>query len=335
MKVAILDDYAAASPTLAAYSKLAGHEVTVFTDHVRDADLLRERLEGFEALVVIQQRLWMPRTVIDKLPASVRLISQTGHWYAQIDVEACTQRGIAVTASGKTNFNAPAELTWALVLASMRHIPKEVDAMKNGRWLSSLGTEVNGRTLGIYAYGNIGSIVADVGRAFGMHVICWGRENSTARARSAGFEVPATREAFFARCDVLSVHLPLRPDTRGIVTPSDLACMKSTALLVNVSRAALIGDQILADALKQGRPGRAAVDVYEDEPVLDRRNPLVGLDNCLCSPHLGYVGVDTFERYLGGAFDHVAAFANGTPINVVNPEFASTGVGTIRSSRTL
>lgn len=320
MKVAILDDYAGASPSLAAYSKLAGHEVTVFNDHVRDADLLAKRLEGFEALVVIQQRLWMPRAIIEKLPSSVRLISQTGHWYAHIDIEACTQRGIAVTAAGKTNFNAPAELTWALILASMRHIPKEVDAMKSGRWLSSLGTEVHGRTLGIYAYGNIGSIVAGVGRAFGMRVVCWEREGSTARARAAGFEVPATREAFFSSCDVLSVHLPLRPDSRGIVTPADLACMKPTALLVNVSRAALIGDQILADALKKGHPGHAAVDVYEEEPVLDRRNPLVGLDNCLCSPHLGYVGVDTFERYLGGAFDHVAAFASGAPINVVNPD---------------
>jgi len=320
MKIAILDDYAGAAPTLDAYAKLAGHEVKVFTEHVRDPDTLARRLEGIEALVVIQQRLWMPRPVIEKLPASVRLISQTGHWYAHIDVAACTERGIAVTAAGKTNFHAPAELAWGLILSAMRHLPQELNAVRNGRWLSTLGTEVQGRTLGIYAYGNIGGIVAAVGRAFGMRVMCWGREGSTARARAAGYEVPATRAEFFSSCDVISLHLPLRPDTRGIVTPEDLSRMKPSSLLVNVSRAGLIGDQVLADALKRGRPGRAAVDVYEDEPVLDGRNPLAGLDNCVCSPHLGYVGRDTFERYLGGAFDHVVAFANGAPINVVNPE---------------
>lgn len=324
MKVAILDDYARASPRLSAYAKLAGHEVTVFDDHVREPDVLAARLDGFEALVVIQQRLWMPRALVDRLPTSVRLISQTGHWYAHIDIDACTERGIAVTAAGTTNYHAPAELAWGLILASQRHLPLELNAVKNGRWLSSLGTEVHGRTLGIYAYGNIGSIVAAVGRAFGMQVLCWGRDGSMSRAKAAGFEVPASRKEFFSRCDIVSLHLPLRPNTRGIVTSSDLACMKSSALLVNVSRAALIGDHALAAALRNGHPGRAAVDVYEDEPVIDGRNPLAELDNCICSPHLGYVGVDTFERYLGGAFDHVAAFANGTPINVVNPAVLGT-----------
>jgi D-3-phosphoglycerate dehydrogenase len=320
MKIAILDDYAAASPGLKAYAMLAGHDVTVFSDHVSDPDRLAERLQGFEALVVIQQRLWMPRALIEKLPDTVKLISQTGHWYAHIDVAACAERGIAVTAAGKTNFNAPAELAWGLILASMRHIPDEVSALREGRWLSTLGTEVSGRTLGIYAYGNIGGIVAAVGRAFGMRILCWGREGSTARAREAGYEVPASREEFFETCDIISLHLPLRADSRGIVTPADLARMKSTALLVNVSRGALIGDQVLADALKKGHPGRAAVDVYENEPVLGRSNPLVRLDNCLCTPHLGYVGLDTFERYLGGAFEHVVCFAQGKPINVVNAE---------------
>jgi D-3-phosphoglycerate dehydrogenase len=326
MKIAILDDYATASPGLKAYAKLAGHDVTVFYDHVRDPDWLAERLQGFEALVVIQQRLWMPRAIIEKLPDTVKLISQTGHWYAHIDVAACTERGIAVTAAGKTNFNAPAELAWGLILASMRHIPDEVLALREGRWLSTLGTEVSGRTLGIYAYGNIGSIVAAVGRAFGMNILCWGREGSTARAREAGYEVPVSREEFFETCDIISLHLPLRPDSRGIVTPTDLGRMKSTALLVNVSRGALIGDQLLADALKKGRPGRAAIDVYENEPVLNKDNPLIGLDNCLCTPHLGYVGLDTFERYLGGAFEHVVAFAQGKPINVVNAEALRTGL---------
>ncbi len=320
MKIAILDDYANAARTLKVYAKLAGHEVTSFTDHVRDPDALATRLKGFEALVVIQQRLWMPRAVIEKLPDSVKLISQTGHWHAHIDTAACTERGIAITAAGTTNYDAPAQLAWALILASMRHIPREVAALRTGGWLSTLGTEVNGRTLGIYAYGNIGSIVAGVGRAFGMRVMCWGRGASMEKARAAGYEIPASREAFFEESDIVSLHMPLRPDSRGVVTPVDLARMKPTALLVNVSRGALVGDQALADALKQGRPGRAAVDVYEDEPVLNRNNPLVGLDNCLCTPHLGYNALDTFERYLGGAFDHVVAFAAGKPINVVNPD---------------
>jgi D-3-phosphoglycerate dehydrogenase len=320
MKIAILDDYANAARTLKAYARLAGHDVTSFTDHVSDPDALAARLQGFEAAVVIQQRVWMPRAVIEKLPDSVKLISQTGHWYAHIDAAACTERGIAITAAGTTNYDAPAQLAWALILASMRHIPREVAAMSAGNWLSTLGTEVNGRTLGIYAYGNIGSIVAGVGRAFGMRVMCWGRGASLVKAREAGYEVPASREAFFAESDVISLHMPLRPDSRGVVTPTDLACMKPTALLVNVSRGALVGDQALADALKKGRPGRAAVDVYEDEPVLHRNNPLVTLDNCLCTPHLGYNALDTFERYLGGAFDHVVAFAAGKPVNVVNPE---------------
>jgi len=320
MKIAILDDYADAARTLKAYAKLAGHDVTSFTDHVHDPDMLAARLKGFEALVVIQQRLWMPRAVIEKLPDSVKLISQTGHWHAHIDAAACTERGIAITAAGTTNYDAPAQLAWALILASMRHIPKEVAAMRAGGWLSTLGTEVNGRTLGIYAYGNIGSIVAGVGRAFGMRVMCWGRGASMEKARAAGYEVPASREAFFESSDIVSLHMPLRPDSRGVVTPADLARMKPTALLVNVSRGALVGDQVLAEALRKGRPGRAAVDVYEEEPVLNGSNPLVALDNCLCTPHLGYVGLDTFERYLGGAFDHVVAFASGKPINVVNPD---------------
>ncbi len=319
MKIAILDDYANAARTLKAYAKLAGHEVTSFTDHVRDPDALATRLKGVEALVVIQQRLWMPRAVIEKLPDSVKLISQTGHWHAHIDAAACTERGIAITAAGTTNYDAPAQLAWALILASMRHIPREAAAMRASGWLSTLGTEVNGRTLGIYAYGNIGSIVARVGRAFGMRVTCWGRGASMEKARAVGYEIPASREAFFEESDILSLHMPLRPDSRGVVTPVDLARMKPTALLVNVSRGALVGDQALADALKQGRPGRAAVDVYEDEPVR-ADHPLIHLDNCLCTPHLGYNALDTFERYLGGAFDHVVAFAAGKPINVVNPD---------------
>jgi D-3-phosphoglycerate dehydrogenase len=318
MRIAILDDYQDAARTLQAFSRLAGHEVTAFTDHVRDPDALAQRLRGYEAVVLIQQRLRLTREIVEKLPESVRIVSQTGSWVGHIDVEACSKRGIAVGAAGKTNYHPPAELAWALILASLRHLPQEVNGLRAGGWQTTLGLEVYGRTLGIYAYGNIGSIVAAVGRAFGMRVICWGREGSTARARAAGYEVPATREAFFETADIVSLHMPLRPDSHGIVTAQDLARMKPSALFVNVSRGALVGDQVLAEALRKGRPGRAAVDVYEEEPILGANNPLVQCDNCLCTPHIGFVEQDTYERYLGGAFDRVAAFAAGKPIDIVN-----------------
>lgn len=318
MRIAILDDYQNATCSLQAFGRLAGHEVTAFTDHVHDPDTLAQRLRGYEALVLIQQRLRLTREIIEKLPASVRIVSQTGSWVGHIDVEACSERGIAVGAAGKTNYHAPAELAWALILASLRHLPQEVNALRAGGWQTRVGLEVYGRTLGIYAYGNIGSIVAAAGRAFGMRVICWGREGSTARARAAGYDVPATREEFFETADIVSLHMPLRPDSRGIVTAQDLARMKPTALFVNVSRGALVGDEVLAEALRKGRPGRAAVDVYEDEPIQGANNPLVKCDNCLCTPHIGFVEQDTYERYFGGAFDRVAAFAAGKPIDLVN-----------------
>ena len=318
MRIAILDDYQDAARSLKAFSRLAGHEVTAFTDHVRDPDTLAQRLRGYEAIVLIQQRLRLTREIVEKLPESVRIVSQTGSWVGHIDVDACSARGIAVGAAGKTNHHPPAELAWALILASLRHLPQEVNSLRAGGWQTALGLEVYGRTLGIYAYGNIGSIVAAAGRAFGMRVICWGREGSTARARAAGYEVPATREEFFETADIVSLHMPLRPDSRGIVTAQDLARMKPTALFVNVSRGALVGDEVLAEALRKGRPGRAAVDVYEDEPIQGANNPLIKLDNCLCTPHIGFVEQDTYERYLGGAFDRVAAFAAGKPIDLVN-----------------
>ncbi len=318
MNIAILDDYQDAARTLQAFKRLAGHRVTAFTDHVQDPDALAARLAGFDAVVLIQQRTRFTREVVMKLPDSVRIVSQTGSWVGHIDVEACTARGIAVGAAGHTNYHAPAELAWGLILASLRHLPREVAGLRAGGWQTTLGTEVFGRTLGIYAYGNIGGIVAAVGKAFGMRVLCWGREGSTARARAAGYEVPPTREEFFETADVISLHMPLRPDSRGIVTAADLARMKPTALFVNVSRGALVGDEVLAAALRRGRPGRAAVDVFEEEPIYGANNPLLELDNCLCTPHIGFVEQDTYERYLGGAFDRLVAFAAGKPIDIVN-----------------
>jgi D-3-phosphoglycerate dehydrogenase len=320
MKIAILDDYQDAARTLTCFSKLAGHEVVSFTEHVRDPAGLADRLNGVEAVLMIQQRCPLPRAVIEKLPASVRLLSQTGRNVSHVDVAACTERGIVVCAGGTSNSQPTAELTWALILASMRNLPLEVNRLKAGQWQSTLGVQLKGRTLGIYAYGKIGSIVAQVGRAFGMRVICLGRDGSTQRARAAGFEVAQSRQAFFEECDIVSLHLPLNPETRAIVTAADLACMRSSALIVNTSRAGLIGDTVLAEALLKGRPGRAAVDVFENEPVLGANNPLLKLVNCLCSPHLGYVEQDTYELYLGNAFDQITAFAAGKPINVVNPD---------------
>lgn len=319
MRIAILDDYQDAARTLACFSKLRGHAFTSLTEHVRDPSQLAARLEGMGAVVLIQQRCRMPREVVERL-TTVKLISQTGRNVSHIDVAACTERGITVCAGGTSNSHTTAEFTWALLLAALRHIPREAQALKTGHWQSTLGTQLHGRTLGVYAFGKIGSLVAGYGRAFGMKVLCWGREGSTERARQAGFEVPASREAFFESCDIVTLHLPLNKETRGIVTSADLARMQPHAVLVNTSRAGLVGDRVLAAALEQGRPGRAAVDVYDDEPVLGADNPLLHLDNCLCTPHLGYVERDTYERYIGTAFDQVTAFAAGKPINVVNPE---------------
>lgn len=326
MKIAILDDYQDAARRLACFSRLAGHDVITLTEHVRDPDALAARLAGVECVLLIQQRLAFARAVIERLPA-LRLISQTGRNVSHVDLAACTERGIVVSAGGVSNPHAPAELTWALILAAQRFLPQEIAGLAAGGWQRTVGIGLKGRTLGIYAYGKIGSLVAEVGRAFGMRVVCWGREGSTARARAAGFELAASREAFFADADVISLHLPLNKETRGIVTAADLARMKPSALLVNTSRAGLVGDAVLAQALKAGRPGRAAVDVFDDEPVLGAANPLVGLPNCVCAPHLGYVEQDTYEMYFGAAFDQIVAFAEGKPINVANPEVLARRTG--------
>lgn len=319
MKIAVLDDYQDAFRKLECYAKLKGHDVQVFHDTEKDPGRLAERLEEAEAVILTQQRTRFPRAVVERL-AKLKLVSQTGRNANHIDLAACTEKGIVVSAGGAGNPSATAELTWGLILAALRHIPHEVQRMKEGKWQGSVGTGVAGKMLGVYACGRIGGIVARVGKAFGMRVVCWGREGSTARAREAGFEVAASREAFFAEADVLSLHLPLNPETRGIVKAADLARMKAGALIVNTSRAPIIEEGALAAALKQGRPGFAAVDVYEDEPVLGASHPLLKMENALCTPHLGYVEQATYEAYFGAAIDQILAFAAGKPINVLNPE---------------
>lgn len=319
MKIAVIDDYQNAFRTLKSYPKLSDHEVVVFTDTETDIGKLADRLKDADAVVLTQQRSSFPRALIERLP-KLKLIGQTGRAATHVDLDACTEKGIVVSAGGTGNSNATAELTWGLILSALRNLPFEVKRLKEGHWQSTLGIGVNGKTLGIYAYGKIGSIVAAAGKAFGARVVCWGREGSTGRAKAAGFEVAESREDFFARADILSLHLPLNKDTQAIVTRDDLGRMKPTALIVNPSRAGLIAPGALVEALKAGRPGMAAVDVYEKEPVIGADHPLLNMNNVTCTPHLGYVTREGYEEYYAVVVDDILAFAAGKPQNVLNPQ---------------
>jgi D-3-phosphoglycerate dehydrogenase len=325
MKISILDDYHDTLRTLDCFAKLSGHDVEVWNDHVQDVDALAERLRETEALVLIRERTEIRAPLLRRLP-KLRLISQRSV-YPHIDVDACTELGVVVSSSmhAGTPSYAAAELTWALVLAAMRQLPRQVAALKAGTWQVGVGHTLRGKTLGVYGYGRIGSVVAGYGKAFGMNVWVWARRGSRERARSDGHIVAPSKEAFFSECDVLSLHMRLVDATRGIVTAGDLARMKPTALLVNTSRAPLIEPGALVAALKSGRPGMAAIDVYEDEPVLDTRHPLLAMDNVVCTPHLGYVTRDEYELQFSDVFDQIVAYAAGTPINVVNPSVLRRG----------
>jgi D-3-phosphoglycerate dehydrogenase len=318
MRVAVIDDYQNAFRTLNCFQQLTGHEVIVHNDTEKHPDRLAERLQDADVVLLTQQRSPFPRAVVERLPR-LRLVSQTGRVTSHIDLDACTERGIIVCAGGLGRPNSTAELTWALILGALRRLPHEVAQLKAGCWQSTLGIEVNGKTLGIYALGKIGSLVAAVGQAFGARVLCWGREGSRARGRELGYDVATDRGAFFAEADIVCLHIPLNNGTRGIVTRDDLALMKPSALIVNASRAGLIAEGALVAALKAGRPGFAAVDVYEDEPVLGANHPLLKLDNAVCTPHLGYVTRETYDVHYGLAVDQIVAYASGKPINVVNP----------------
>jgi D-3-phosphoglycerate dehydrogenase / 2-oxoglutarate reductase len=319
MKIAVIDDYQDAFRTLRCYPKLERHEVIVYNDTEKDPVRLAERLKEAEAVILTQARSPFPRALIERLPR-LKLISQTGRSTGHIDIDACTEHGVAVSAAGKATAHPTAELTWGLILGALRHIPYEVQRLKEGHWQSTVGVCVQGKTLGIYAYGRIGSLVANVGRAFGARIVCWGREGSLGRAREAGYELAPSRSAFFAQSDILSLHLPLNFETRGIVTAEDLARMKPTALIVNTSRTGVIAEGALVEALKVGRPGSAAVDVFEDEPVVGATHPLLKMDNVVATPHLGYVERDNYELYYGLVIDQILAYAGGSPINVLNPE---------------
>jgi D-3-phosphoglycerate dehydrogenase len=320
MKVSILDDYHDTLRTLRCFSKLAGHAVTVWTDHVQDSDCLADRLKDTEALVLFRERTHIGGSLLDKLPR-LKLISLRST-YPHIDVDACTRNGVLVCSNlhAGTPSYAAAELTWGLVLAGVRQIPQQMAALKQGKWQMGVGQSLRGRTLGIFGYGRIGAVVAGYGKGFGMEVLAWGGADSIRRARSDGFTVAPDQAALFRNSDVLSLHLRLVDRTRGIVKRQDLGLMKPTALIVNTSRAGLMEAGALVSALREGRPGRAAIDVYEHEPLLDPNDPLLQMDQVVCTPHLGYVTSDEYEIQFADIFDQIVAYAVGQPTNVINPE---------------
>jgi D-3-phosphoglycerate dehydrogenase / 2-oxoglutarate reductase len=320
MKITILDDTFDTVRTLRCFDLLRGHDVTVWNDHVDDVDELARRLHDTDALVLIRERTKVTAALVARLPG-LRLISQRSV-YPHIDVAACTKHGIVVSSNqhGDTPSYGAAELTWALVLAAVRQIPQQMASLRAGRWQMGVGSTVRGKTLGIHGYGRIGRAVAGFGRAFDMKVLVWARPEARERAVADGYEAAASREQFYEDCDIVSLHMRLVDATRHCVTAADLARMKSTALLVNTSRAALIEPGALVAALEAGRPGMAAVDVYEQEPLRDPADPLLQLPNVVCTPHIGYVTRDDYELAFTDIFEQIVAFDRGAPINVVNPE---------------
>jgi len=321
MNITILDDYQDTIRTLGCFGKVAGHHIRIWRDHTKDVEVLADRLKDTEALALIRERTPIRAPLLERLD-KLRLISQMSV-YPHIDVEACTRRGVVVSSSmapGRPSY-ATAELTWGLVIAAFRRIPQEMAALRAGKWQAHpIGMGLRGKTLGIYGYGRIGAVVAGYGKAFGMKVLAWGREASLAKALEDGYAVAPSKEALFEESDVLSLHVRLLDATRGMVTAAELARMKPTALLVNTSRAGLIAPGALEAALRAGQPGMAAVDVFEEEPVLGAHHPLLRMDNVIATPHLGYVERGQLEIMFTTIFDQILAYASGAPINVVNPE---------------
>ncbi len=307
MRIVIPDDYQDAVRQLTCFALLADHEVTVYHDHTEDIETLVERFQRADALVLIRERTPITESLLARLPA-LKLIVQTGRQAPHLALAACSRPGVTVAfREGGGSAYAPAEMTWGLVLAARRHIPREVASMKAGHWQSALGVSLYGQTLGIMGYGRIGSVVANYGRAFGMQVLVWGRERSLNQARADGYGTVASQDELFQQADILCLHVKLGAETRGIVAAGHLAQMKPSALLVNTSRAGLIEPGALEHALASGRPGYAAVDVYEHEPVVD--HPLLHLDNVVCTPHIGFVEKETYEGFFAPAFEQVKTFA--------------------------
>ena len=329
MNIIILDDYQDAVRKLRCASRLEALSAKVFTNTVKGIGQLSVRLRDADVLVLIRERTHFPRQLLEKLPR-LKLISQTGRIGPHVDVETCTRLGIAV-AEGASSPVAPAELTWALIMASMRRLPQYIGNLKHGAWQQSglraasmppnfgIGSVLHGKTLGIWGFGRIGQLVAGYGRAFGMQVVVWGSDASRERAAAAGYATADDKDALFDGADVLSVHLRLVPETRSVITLDDLSRMKRSALFVNTSRAELVADNALVTALNRGRPGMAAIDVFESEPIL-QGTPLLRLENAVCTPHIGYVELDNYETLFGAAFDNVVNFIEGRPTGLVNPD---------------
>ncbi len=319
MHITILDDYFDTLRTLPCFQKLQGHRVEIWNDHVQDTDALADRLKDTEVLVLIRERTQIRAPLLDRLQ-NLRLISQRSV-YPHIDIDACTRRGVIVSSDmhAGTPSYAAAELTWGLILAAMRQIPQQMRSLQAGQWQIGVGHTLRDKTLGIHGYGRIGSTVAGYGRAFGMKVLVWSRDASLARANADGYDIAPSKQAFYADSDIVSLHMRLVADTKGIVTADDLSRMKPAALLVNTSRAGLIEPGALVRALRAGRPGMAAVYVYEQEPLRDRDDPLLTLPNVVCTPHIGYVTRDEYELQFSDVFNQIVAYAAGRPINVVNP----------------
>lgn len=319
MHIVILDDYQDVVHTLPCFSKLQGHDVTIFTKTHEHVSVV-ERLIDADAVVLIRERTRITAELLAQLP-KLKLISQTGKISNHLDLEACTRYGVAV-AEGVGSPIAPAELCWALILAAQRRLLPYCRNLRAGYWQQSgivgMGRSLHGQTLGIWGYGKIGKIVAGYGRAFGMKVQIWGRAASLEAARADGYIAAPDKATFFASSDVLSLHLRLVNATRGIVKRADLDLMQRDALFVNISRAELIERGALVSALKAGRPGFAAVDVYEQEPLAPD-HPFLHMENVLCSPHIGYVEQASYDLYFNAAFDNIVAWANGTPQNIANP----------------
>lgn len=326
MRIAVIHDYGDVFRTTAMFPQLRDHEVFIHTDAYTDPTRVVAQVRGCDAVMLTQQRVPFRRDVIEQLP-DLKFVCQTGPNASHLDVTACTDHGIVVSIGHHSKelteghgHSTTAELAWSLILSSLRHLPYEIERMKRGHWQSTVGTRLFGRSLGVYGFGHIGAAVARVGRTFGMKVTCWGREGSITRARAQGFEVGASRAAFFAENDIISLHLAATPETCGVITAEDLGRMKPTALLVNTSRASIIADGALVAALAQGRPGFAAVDVFEEEPVVGASHPLLSMPNAICTPHLGYAERDAYEGMYATAVEHLLAFAAGRPIDILNPE---------------
>lgn len=319
MKIVIPDDYHGLLPKLESFAKLAGHEVTVLRDVAPSFETLVEKLRDAEIIVAIRERTDFTRTLLEQLP-KLKLIAQTGRSAHSIDLKACTDLGIAVCSGSHASPYTVAEHTWALIFASVRRIADDAALMRQGKWRDWFSTSLRGKTLGVYGLGRIGEPVAAAGAAFGMRVLCYAREATAARAKALGYEAAASKAEFFAQSDVLSVNLRMIEATRGIITAADLALMKPTALIVNTSRAELFAPGVLVDALNKGRPGFAATDVYENEPVQNGDHPLLKMPNVICTPHSAWLEPYTYNLYFGEAFEQAAAFAVGRPVKLLNPD---------------